>query len=280
MLNSPRNMNLAYLNLYTYNDFAKGITADFSNIKALHTPINDYLRTIYLDDISAFLILYSILETLADTETVYFDEKDIMKQVFESLFESFIQGMRNANEGKDEKYSNSSSNFKAIKQKWGNLSDGLTQKPKEMNPIKKIIKDNNIDWKKLNRHFSTVKKKGTGIKDIKDLRNTIVHDRKEDYTELLDMKNINSDLSFAVCIILLRKMGITNVDFDKNWEIHFWNIRLRIKLRVPIRSCIFSICAAPICLKSRLPFSCSPMSFLISASTSNNNARFLSTSFS
>ena len=65
-------MNLAYLNLYTYNDFAKGITADFSNIKALHTPINDYLRTIYLDDISAFLILYSILETLADTETVYF----------------------------------------------------------------------------------------------------------------------------------------------------------------------------------------------------------------
>lgn len=98
-------MNLAYLNLYTYNDFAKGITADFSNIKALHTPINDYLRTIYLDDISAFLILYSILETLADTETVYFDEKDIMKQVFESLFESFIQGMRNANEGKDEKYS-------------------------------------------------------------------------------------------------------------------------------------------------------------------------------
>lgn len=90
-------MNLAYLNLYTYNDFAKGITADFSNIKALHTPINDYLRTIYLDDISAFLILYSILETLADTETVYFDEKDIMKQVFESLFESFIQGMRNAN---------------------------------------------------------------------------------------------------------------------------------------------------------------------------------------
>ena len=135
-------MNLAYLNLYTYNDFAKGITADFSNIKALHTPINDYLRTIYLDDISAFLILYSILETLADTETVYFDEKDIMKQVFESLFESFIQGMRNANEGKDEKYSNSSSNFKAIKQKWGNLSDGLTQKPKEMNPIKKIIKDN------------------------------------------------------------------------------------------------------------------------------------------
>lgn len=218
MLNSPRNMNLAYLNLYTYNDFAKGITADFSNIKALHTPINDYLRTIYLDDISAFLILYSILETLADTETVYFDEKDIMKQVFESLFESFIQGMRNANEGKDEKYSNSFSNFKAIKQKWGNLSDGLTQKPKEMNPIKKIIKDNNIDWKKLNRHFSTVKKKGTGIKDIKDLRNTIVHDRKEDYTELLDMKNINSDLSFAVCIILLRKMGITNVDFDKNWD--------------------------------------------------------------
>ena len=218
MPNSPRNMNLAYLNLYAYNDFAKGITADFSNIKALHTPINDYLRTIYLDDISAFLILYSILETLADTKTVYFDEKDIMKQVFESLFESFIQGMRNANEGKDEKYSNSSSNFKAIKQKWGNLSDGLTQKPKEMNPIKKIIKDNNIDWKKLNRHFSTVKKKGTGIKDIKDLRNTIVHDRKEDYTELLDMKNINSDLSFAVCIILLRKMGITNVDFDKNWD--------------------------------------------------------------
>ena len=53
-------MNLAYLNLYTYNDFAKGITADFSNIKALHTPINDYLRTIYLDDISAFLILYYI----------------------------------------------------------------------------------------------------------------------------------------------------------------------------------------------------------------------------
>ena len=90
MQNSPKNMNLAYLNLYSFNDFAKGITADFSNIKALHTTINDYIRTIYLDDISAFLILYSILETLADTEPVYFEEKDIMKQVFDSLFESFI----------------------------------------------------------------------------------------------------------------------------------------------------------------------------------------------
>ena len=218
MQNSHRNMNLTYLNLYNYNDFAKGITADFSNIKALHTPINDYIRTIYLDDISAFLILYSILETLVDTKTVYFDEKDIMKQVFESLFESFIQRMRDANEGKDEKYSNSSSNFKAIQQKWKNLPNELIKKPKEMNPIKKIIKDNNIDWKKLNRHFSTVKKKEIGIKDIKDLRNAIVHDRKEDYTELLDMKNINSDLSFAVCIILLRKLGITNVDFDKEWD--------------------------------------------------------------
>lgn len=189
MLNSPRNMNLAYLNLYSFNDFAKGITADFSNIKALHTLINDYIRTIYLDDISAFLILYSILETLADTEPVYFEEKDIMKQVFESLFESFIQGMRDANGGKNEKYSNGSPIFKAIEQKWNNFSNELIKKPKEMNPIKQIIKDNNIDWKKLNRHFSTAKKEGTGIKDIKILRNAIVHDRKEDYTELLDMKS-------------------------------------------------------------------------------------------
>lgn len=217
MLNSPRNMNLDYLNLHSFNDFAKGITADFSNIKALHTPINDYIRTIYLDDISAFLILYSILETLADTEPVYFEEKDIMKQVFKSLFESFIQGMRDANGGKNEKYSNGSPIFKAIEQKWKNFSNELIKKPKEMNPIKQIIKDNNIDWKKLNRHFSTAKKEGTGIKDIKILRNAIVHDRKEDYTELLDMKNINSDLSFAVCIILLRKFGINNVNFG-NWD--------------------------------------------------------------
>lgn len=218
MLNSPRNMNLAYLNLYSFNDFAKGITADFSNIKALHTLINDYIRTIYLDDISAFLILYSILETLADTEPVYFEEKDIMKQVFESLFESFIQGMRDANGGKNKKYSNGSPIFKAIEQKWNNFSNELIKKPKEMNPIKQIIKDNNIDWKKLNRHFSTAKKEGTGIKDIKILRNAIVHDRKEDYTELLDMKNINSDLSFAVCIILLRKLGLNNVYFGENWD--------------------------------------------------------------
>lgn len=217
MLNSPRNMNLAYLNLYSFNDFAKGITADFSNIKALHTLINDYIRTIYLDDISAFLILYSILETLADTEPVYFEEKDIMKQIFESLFESFIQGMGDANGEKNEKYSNGSPIFKAIEQKWNNFSNELIKKPKEMNPIKQIIKDNNIDWKKLNRHFSTAKKEGTGIKDIKILRNAIVHDRKEDYTELLDMKNINSDLSFAVCIILLRKFGINNVNFG-NWD--------------------------------------------------------------
>ena len=87
-----------------------------------------------------------------------------------------------------------------------------------MNPIKKIIKDNSIDWKKLNRHFATVKKEETEIKDIKDLRNTIIHDRKNDYTELLDMKNINNDLSFAVCIILLRELGITNVNFNKNWD--------------------------------------------------------------
>lgn len=219
MQNSPKNMNLAYLNLYSFNDFAKGITADFSNIKALHTTINDYIRTIYLDDISAFLILYSILETLADTEPVYFEEKDIMKQVFDSLFESFIQGMRDANVGEDEKYSNGSPIFKAIKEKWYNDLPGmLMKKPREMNPIKKIIKDNSIDWKKLNRHFATVKKEETGIKDIKDLRNTIIHDRKNDYTELLDMKNINNDLSFAVCIILLRELGITNVNFNKNWD--------------------------------------------------------------
>lgn len=218
MLNSPRNMNLAYLNLHSFHDFAKGITADFSNIKALHTPINDYIRTIYLDDISAFLILYSILETLAGTEPVHFEEKDIMKQVFDSLFESFIQGMRDANRGKDEKYSNGSPIFKAIKEKWKNDLPGvLIKKPREMNPLKKLVKDNNIDWKKLNRHFSTAKKEGTGIKDIKILRNAIVHDRKEDYTELLDMKNINSDLSFAVCIILLRKFGINNVNFG-NWD--------------------------------------------------------------
>lgn len=219
MQNSPKNMNLAYLNLYSFNDFAKGITADFSNIKALHTQINDYIRTIYLDDISAFLILYSILETLADTEPVYFEEKDIMKQVFDSLFESFIQGMRDANVGEDEKYLNGSPIFKAIKEKWYNDLPGmLIKKPREMNPIKKIIKDNSIDWKKLNRHFATVKKEETGIKDIKDLRNTIIHDRKNDYTELLDMKNINNDLSFAVCIILLRELGITNVNFNKNWD--------------------------------------------------------------
>lgn len=218
MLNSPRNMNLAYLNLYSFNDFAKGITTDFSNIKALHTPINDYIRTIYLDDISAFLILYSILETLADTEPVYFEEKDIMEQVFDSLFESFIQGMRDANGGKNEKYSNGSPIFKAIKEKWKNdLSGVLIKKPREMNPLKKLIKDNNIDWKKINRHFSAVKKEGTRIKDIKNLRNAIAHKRKEDYTELLDIKNINSDLSFAVCIILLRKLGINNVNFG-NWD--------------------------------------------------------------
>lgn len=211
-------MNLAYLNLHSFNDFAKGITTDFSNIKALHTPINDYIRTIYLDDISAFLILYSILETLADTGPVYFEEKDIMEQVFDSLFESFIQGMRDANGGKNEKYSNGSPIFKAIKEKWKNDLPGvLIKKPREMNPLKKLIKDNNIDWKKINRHFSAVKKEGTRIKDIKNLRNAIAHKRKEDYTELLDIKNINSDLSFAVCIILLRKLGINNVNFG-NWD--------------------------------------------------------------
>ena len=179
MQNSPRNMNLAYLNLYAFNDFAKGITADFSNIKALHTPINDYIRTIYLDNTSAFLILYSILETLADTKTVYFDEKDIMKKVFESLFESFIQGMRDADKGKDEIYSNGSSIYKAIKHKWNHLSNELIKKPKEMNPIKKLISDNNIDWGKLHRHFPSKKKEEIEIRDIKSLRNAIVHDRKK-----------------------------------------------------------------------------------------------------
>ena len=87
-----------------------------------------------------------------------------------------------------------------------------------MNPIKKLISDNNIDWGKLHRHFPSKKKEEIEIRDIKSLRNAIVHDRKEDYTRLLDIKNINSDLSFAVCIILLRKLGITNVDFGKDWD--------------------------------------------------------------
>lgn len=216
MKNSPRNMDLAYLNLYTFNDLAKGITADSSNIKALHTLINDYIKTKYLDNTSAFLILYSILETFADTTSTFFNDKDIMQEVFKLLLDSFIQEMEKKKEKSDD-YSKNSSIYEDVKQKWDNLSNELIKKPKKINPIKKLIDDNNIDWEKLNRSFS-VKKEVAGIKNIKDLRNAIVHDRRKDYAELLDMKSINSDMSFAVCIILLKKLGINNVGFDKNWE--------------------------------------------------------------
>ena len=226
MQNSPKNMDLAYLGLCTFNDFAQAIKSNSSDISTLHTLINDYIRTKYLDNTSAFLILYSILETLAGTTHTSFDGKDIMQEVFNSLFEPFIQGMRDRNKKDDEMYSEKSPIFKAIKKKWQYLSNELTKKPNDINPIKKLINDYNIDWEKLNRHFPKEKKEKTKIKDIKYLRNATTHNRMSDYTELLDMKNINSDLSFAVCIILLKKLGINNVNFG-NWS------KLSIMMDIP-----------------------------------------------
>lgn len=215
--NSHKNMDLAYLSISDFNYFAQVITSKISDIKTLHTLINDYIRAKYLDNTSAFLILYSILETFADTTPAFFDDRDTMQQVFKTLFTPFIEKMKNSHEKNNKAYTEGSPNFKAIKNKWNNLAQELIKKPKEINPIKKLIEENNIDWEKLNRNFSTMNGNETKIRNIKDLRNAIVHDRQEDYTQLLDMANINSDLSFAVCIILLKKLGVTNI----NWGC--WN---------------------------------------------------------
>ena len=53
-------MDLAYLDFalerYTFDNFIKSIKTGFSQIQDLHVILNDYVRALYLDEMSKFTI--------------------------------------------------------------------------------------------------------------------------------------------------------------------------------------------------------------------------------
>ena len=218
-----KNMDLAYLKLpergRTFMDFLNMIRVSQDSLRSHHGAINNYIRANYLDDTSKFLILYSVLEEFAKPDVNKkqkadnnFQDKENMKEVFESLYETFRQKISlSPDEQKEIEYEKDKSKKDALRYRWDKLKVDLIQLPYPYTNIEKFTNDQGFDWIKINEDFkSEGKYRDNKIKDIKDLRNKIVHE-----TTLSDLpfEMINDKLSFIICISLLKKLGITHIDF-------------------------------------------------------------------
>ena len=84
-----RNRNLCYLNYGISHCFIDFLTAIYEkrtkledNLELLHTTINDYVRSLNLDERSCFLVLYSVLETYSKKiEQSILPEKEDSREV-------------------------------------------------------------------------------------------------------------------------------------------------------------------------------------------------------
>ena len=215
--NSYHNMDLAYLDFalerYTFDNFIKSIKTGFSQIQDLHVILNDYVRALYLDEMSKFTILYSIIEIKAKSETKFSDKKNMVNQ-FEILYEQFSSKISlTEDESKEQIYSGQDSKPKnSLRAKWDKLKESLVYRPFPSNYIDYYIGNIGIDWAILNQDLLNFK-----IKDIKKLRNEITHQRKCDYNIEYPLSEINGKLSFAVCIMILKELGFTDISFRKEY---------------------------------------------------------------
>lgn len=220
---SYENMDLLYSERFlhltgnSFSGFVTAITKDSSSVKGFHTLVKDYLRAKFLDSTSTFVVLYSIIETLANSTKEYFEDGKNMRTVFMNLYDDFLKKIRLSKEESKEEYLEDPSRpgsvkINSLKKKWILLANSLSERPALIHPVKELFKEHGIDWEELNECIKT-----KNIKDIIGLRNKIVHDRITDYTLSLDMNRLNSDLSFAICMILLNKLGITDISFDERF---------------------------------------------------------------
>lgn len=223
------NEDLAYLDIGIKNSlmlFLDAIRIDSiveyqMSFDVLHNIIKDYVNAQYLDNTSRFLILYSILETCARTEKVddsrFTDHKNI-KEVFDSMYTSFSEKIKLTAEEREEmpvdpqKPNGNKKNM--LRKRWDDLKNQITEKPTN-NKILQLFDKYNLDNDKINVDFMNEKE----VRNIRALRNKIVHDRGTDYTLRLPMEDINMKLSFVVCVIILKSLSIESVKFTEKFPL-------------------------------------------------------------
>ncbi|WP_455662639.1 hypothetical protein [Pradoshia sp.] len=186
----------------------------WENIDLLHTPINDYIRASFLDESSRFLLLFSVLETFATRNTRKPKSKKLkcangLKDFLnETLFPQYYEKIK-------EFVGESDINIEIFKDKWKDFTKKLLYFSSP-DTIAIYLEKCNFNWAKINQEIIDAKLKNIG--DIRQLRNKLTHDRYSDYTEKLPMGDINSKLSFVVCIILLMKLGMDKIKFDEGYK--------------------------------------------------------------
>lgn len=182
-------------------------------------PTNVQGFTTGKDETSNFLVLYAILETLAGKrdDTKFSDFKN-METYFEKLYDPFVSRINLTDEEKEMPANPQRPNggkTETMRWKWNELKGNLIKRPMP-NSVKQLLEKTNIDWKKMNKEIVSAAIKN--IKHITKLRNELVHNRTDDYTHNLPMRVINDKMSFAVCIVLLNKLGITEIEFRNTYR--------------------------------------------------------------
>lgn len=218
--NAYNNSDLCYLSFGIHRRFINFLMRVYKNrkklkdkLELLHTTISDYVRSYDLDEGSRFLVLYSVLETYSKSikieEPIPVNEIELhhkMENVFNNMYSCFIDNLK----VEDNDY---------YKKLWDDAKCAFSVK--ESHSIVKLFDYYNIDNDKINIEIkkANIKSKKHKIKNISDLRNRLVHDRKVDNLSKLPMDMINSKLSFCVCIVLLYNLGFSNIAFHKDWAL-------------------------------------------------------------
>ncbi len=207
--NFQRNYDLDYLifneGKYDLINFLKSIRLDIEEekLEPIHVTINDYIKASSLDEVYRFLILYSALETL--TKRMFkagkYDESEKTKSLISTLnkiFKTEISSIDNSAEKK------------ILTENWKYMKRQLHVKYIK-HPIMKFCKSLNLDWDKINAEFTN---KTFETNNIIKLRDQLIHNRNFILPCDVSMANINANLSFIVCIAILKEFGIEVEGFD------------------------------------------------------------------